>query len=290
MLAAGLALLAAGCQPLPQPFRPDDVRRAANPLLDLPDGSGILVRPVSGMPAKAGDALAREMAEALLRRNVPAFTDNGNRSSYVLNGEAHAIERYPQRTEVRVIWRVSKPDGGQVGEHALDIATRRAAWTHGSPGMVRDLATQSAGPVAALIQDPAPVDATKQEGGKSLYVWPIDGAPKPAGALLRAEMETALRQRSLRVASAMKTETLSVLGTVSMAADKDGKRRLSLEWTVMRADGLSLGTLRQSNLVTPEQLEEDWPDMARAIAGGAAEGLESLLDRTPADALDAARK
>ena len=79
-----IALAIAGCQPVPQPFQPGTAQKTSNPLLDLPDRSGVVVRPVAGMPGESGRALAEEMATALIDRNLPAFTGNGNRSSLIL--------------------------------------------------------------------------------------------------------------------------------------------------------------------------------------------------------------
>ena len=139
----GLAL--AACQPLPQPFQPAATNKSANPLLNLPDRAGVVVLPIQGMPQDSGAALAREMASALIDRNLPAFTERGNLSSLELSGQAIATPRGGTRSEIRVIWRLSEPNGIQRGEHALDIATRQTAWDQGSPTLLREIAEKSAG-------------------------------------------------------------------------------------------------------------------------------------------------
>ena len=285
--AIGIGLLAAGCQPLPRPFKPDDARKAANPLLRLPDSTGIVVRPVAGMPGDEPARLAREMADALIRRDVPAFTDDGNRGSYVLTGEAIAIPKNVLRTEIRLIWKLADAKGVQIGRRVVDVATRKSAWAHGSPGLLREIATQSAGPVADIVQGPALVDRVGSMPAFALFVLPIKGAPKAAGELLRAELESALERQNYRVAMTQGGNSLAVAGTVSMAPAPPDKRRMSLEWKVTGADGRTLGTLRQANTVTRDQLEDDWPQIARAIAGGAAEGVRDMLEKTRASAVDA---
>lgn len=289
-LFVGVALLAAACQPLPQPFQPDAARKAENPLLRLPDSAGVVVRPVAGMPGTEPEKLAKEMADALLRRDVPAFTGDGNRGSYVLTGEAIPIPKNSLRTEIRLIWKLANARGIQVGRRVVDVAARDSAWTHGSPNMLRNIATQSAGPVADIIQDPAPVDRVGNAPTRALYVMPIKGAPKAAGELLRAELETALERKALRVTTRRDGNSIAVEGAISMKAEQPKKRRMSLVWTVTGAGGSVLGTLRQANDVTRDQLEEDWPQMARAIASGAADGVRDMLDKTPASALDTPQK
>jgi hypothetical protein len=290
-LIAGLfsaLIFAAGCQPLPQPFQPSDAKKISNPLLDIPDRSGVVVRPVAGMPGESGAALARTMAAALIERNLPAFTENGNRSSLILTGNAIARPRGAARSEIRVIWRVSDPDGLQSGEHVIDIAARKSAWMKGSPNLLREIASKSAGKIAGIIQGPAVTDRTAGKRKRTLHVWRIDGAPETAGALLRAELETSLRRRALRVSSRMRDDSIVIVGVVSLSPGPKGRRQLGIEWSVMSPDGRELGKLNQKNAVTPESLENDWPKIARNIATGAAEGIGDVLSKVPESALSGA--
>lgn len=282
-----LVLAVAACQPLPQPFQPDASKKTANPLLKLPDRSGVVVRPVDGMPEDSGAVLAREMAAALVSRNLPAFTGRGNRSSLVLTGQAIETPRGGNRSEIRVIWRISDRNGIQRGEHALDIAARKTAWTGGSPTLMRDIAQKSAGKIAEIVQGPAERDRTADGVKRTLHVWKIDGAPETAGALLRSELETALRRQALRVSSRMRDDSVIIVGTVTLSAGAKGNRQLGLDWTVMSPDGQDLGRLHQKNTVSPDALESDWPVIARGIALGAAEGIRDVLRKVPESALSA---
>ncbi|GEM_PF-240009 len=290
----GLALAVAACQPLPQPFQPAATKKSANPLLTLPDRSGIVVRPVEGMPDDTGSALARQMAIALLDRNLPAFTERGNISSLELTGQAIARPVGGTRSEIRVIWRVSDHNGIQQGEHALDIATRKTAWAQGSPTLLREIAQKSAGKIAAIIQGPEERDRTAGRAKRTLHVWKIDGAPETAGALLRSELETALRRAALRVSSRMRDDSLVIVGIVTLAAAPsgtpapEGQRELGLEWTVMGPDGREFGKLHQKNTVAADALENEWPGIARGIALGAAQGIGDILAKVPESALSAA--
>ncbi len=286
-----LSLAVGACQPLPQPFQPAATKKSANPLLGLPDRSGIVVRPVQGMPAESGSALAREMAVALINRDLPAFTERGNRSSLELAGQAIATPLGGTRSEIRVIWRVSEPNGIQRGEHVLDIAARKTAWAEASPTLLREIAQKSAGKVAAIIQPPPERDRTADQVKRTLHVWKIDGAPEPAGDLLRSELETALRRKALRVSSGMQDDSVVVVGNVTLSPllsgkpGTEGQRELGLEWSVMSADGRELGKLQQKNTVAVEAMENDWPGIARGIALGAAEGIGDILEKVSGSAV-----
>lgn len=283
-----LVMALAACQPLPQPFQPAASKKTANPLLELPDRSGIVVRPVQGMPEDIGTALAREMATALIDRNLPAFTEEANPSSLVLTGQAIAAPRPGKSRQVQVIWRISARDGTQRGEHTLDMTTDQTDWTDASPAVLRAIAQKSAAKIAEIVQGPAERDRTADRVERTLHVWKIDGAPEPAAALLRQELETALRRRALRVSSKMRDDSIIVLGTVTLAPALKGQRQLGLEWAVMSPDGRSLGKLQQKNTVTADALETDWPKIARVIAIGAAEGIGDVLEKIPESAISGA--
>ncbi len=276
-----LAALLGACQPLPQPFRPDDARRAANPLLDLPDGAGVLVLPVTGMRADTGPALAREMADALLNRNLPASTESAARSSFRLRGDAIAISLIPGRTQIRLTWKLYDGTGAQRGEHVLDLATRSAAWDQGRPGLIRDLAVKSAGPLAAMIQGPE-VRKRAVQSGPLTWVAPIEGAPAIAASLLRTELEASLRSRNFRIVSDPAPDGLSVMGRVSRQATGKDLFRLSVAWSVVGAGGRPVGTVRQANDVTTNDLENAWPALARGIATGAAAGIGDAVRKAGA--------
>ena len=283
-----LALAATACQPLPQPFQPHTSKKTTNPLLTLVGRSGVIVRPVAGMPEDSGAVLAREVAAALVDRNLPAFTEGGNRSSLVLTGQAIATPRGGTRSEIRMIWRVSDRGGIQRGEHALGIATRQTAWTQGSLTLLREIAQKSAGKIAEIVQGPAVRDLTADRVQRTLHVWKIDGAPEPAGALLRSELETALRRQAFRVSSKMRDDSVIIVGAVKLTPRQNEQKELSLEWAVMSADGRELGKLRQKNIVAPDALETDWPKIARGIALGAAQGIGDVLKKVPESALSGA--
>lgn len=275
-MAAALLSIAmlAGCQPLPQPFKPDDARKVANPLLDLPGSAGIVVAPVGGLPAETGAALAREMADALIRRELPAFVGDGNPASYRLAGQA--------RGRV-LIWRLTDPDGRIMGETLLDGARDDLE----QAASLRGVAERSAGRVAAMIQGPPARDTAAPVVKRSLYVPPIGGPPTPAAEVLREELENALQTHGLRIARRSSDDTIAVAGIATTRAAPGGKYLLTLDWTIQRTDGKSLGTLRQSNAVAGDELETAWPTIARAIALATAAGVKELLDRTPESDLSA---
>lgn len=247
----------------------------------------MVVVPVAGMQPDAGALLARKMADALILKDIPASVGTGNAASLQLDGRAFATRASQGRDDIRVFWTLKRVSGETIGDVAIDHTAPRRDWVEGDPDGMSAIVDKSANAVAALIQDPVPVDQTTQRNTRSLYVPDVAGAPSAAAALLRAELVTALRQLDLRVVQELADESILVAGAASTKPAGEGTLRLSLDWTIMRPDGKSLGKLAQSNTVEAGALESDWPSIARAIAIGTARGVRNLLDKTPEDALSA---
>ena len=78
----------------------------------------------------------------------------------------------------------------------------------------------------------------------------------------------------------------AVAGNIKLLDSEAGKKRMSVDWAVLRKDGRELGNLAQSNYVTAVELDRDWPAIAREIAVSAAKGLRELLDKIPEKAIE----
>lgn len=271
-----LAMVLASCQPLPQPFQPAQSKKEGNPLLKLPDRAGVLIRPVEGMSPDAARALSDAVAAALVKRNIPAFTTSSNRQSLVLGGRVNE-----RGTTPRIDWRLYKEDmsGGKIVRIVTAAPSERTE-------EFASIAARTAAAIAALIQRPALRDRTAHLKKRYLYIAPISGPPRDASAVLRDELEAALRRQALRVSTTVREDSLAVAGNIKLLDSEAGKKRMSVDWAVLRKDGRELGNLSQSNDVTPVELDRDWPAIAREIAVSAAKGLRELLDKIPEKAIE----
>lgn len=272
--------VAAACQPLPQPFQPDASHKASNPLLRIRDGYGIRVAGIAGTTIETGKALADDVAAALVSRNLPAYTGASSGGSYELSGTVAEPTGRPD-APMRLIWVLRDMRGSAVGRRSLDSGLARSALSAASPAVLRGLAERSAEAVAAIVQDPAPVDRIGAKEERSVYVRPVEGAPETAAAVLREEAEAALRRLDLRIASGPGTADIVVGCTVALRAAEGGKRRLGLDWRILGPGGAEIGRLTQENALTPAELDRHWPSIARAIADGVADGVRDVLDRLP---------
>ena len=190
-ILALLLLLVVGCQPLPQPFA-DDRPPPGAAILTPKDGAGIVVRPISGLPEAASDALAEAMADALQNNDVPASTVVHNRASYILTAQAHDHALDGDRTAIELRWELHGPDGASVGTHEQKLEVSLAAWRAGNPLLLTDLANSAAPSLAGLLQEEGAIDT----GGNTPNVLVRTVSAPPATD--RARWPAPWRHRSAR--------------------------------------------------------------------------------------------
>jgi|TARA_B100000530_G_scaffold297870_1_gene217402 hypothetical protein len=277
-----LAVLGAtACQPIPQPFQPSASKKSGNPLL----GGGIAVRPVAGLRGRAGQRLAEKIAGALVQRDIIAFAGTGNSRSKILFGAVTARPESDGFRQIEIGWNVLNAPN-KVGKKALlNLRVPSADWLQGDEHLLDRIARQSANKIVALVQTTAPVEKIADRPKRNLHVSAITGAPPEAGTLLRSELETALSQRSIRVSPQQREGSLVVAGAITLELADKNVRKISIDWSLLRPDGSELGRLRQENKIADEELEENWPQVARNIAVATANGLRDLLRRIPNAAL-----
>jgi hypothetical protein len=274
-----------GCQPMPQPFQPSASQKSGNHLLGTEIGGGIAVHPIAGLRGSAGQRLAEKIAAALVKRDVIAFAGNGNSRSKILSGAATANPESDGFRQIEIGWNV-RSDPNETGKTiVLNFRVSTSDWLRGDEHLLDRFARRSAAKIAALVQAAAPVDKLADRPERDLHVSTITGAPPEAGTLLRSELETALRQRSIRVATQLRKESLIVAGAISLETADKNIRKISIDWSLLRPDGSELGRLQQENEIADEELEENWPQVARNIAVATANGLRDLLRRIPDAAL-----
>jgi hypothetical protein len=275
-----LAVLSAtACQPLPQPFQPGASKKSGNPLHDSELGGGIAVRPVAGLRGRAGQRLAEKIAAALLKRDFIAFTGTGNSRSKILSGVATTRPDSDGFRQIEIGWNLRSNPNEAVKTTLLNLRVSSADWLQGDENLLDRIARQSITKIAALAQTAAPVDKTANRPERNLHVSTIIGAPTEAGMLLRSELETALRRRSIRVSPQLRGGTLVVAGAIALEPTEKNRRKISIDWSLLTPDGGELGRVQQANEIAVEELEENWPQVARNIAVATANGLQDLLRR-----------
>lgn len=264
------ALVLAACGNLPRPFQPDE-KAEGNKLLFLPDRAGVIVLPVANLPEPMAVELADKLAAALLRENVPATTGEGNRQSYLLEGETMQGEGGVPVAQ----FELRDPRGALL--KTVRIPIDHSVQNAGGMDLAA-VARNAAGPVAAALQP----DAVNPPPPRPLLkIGKVTGSPRDGDFALARALDYALRRNGVKLAEAADKDSLEVRGEVFIVPRGPKLRNVAVTWTVYSADGSELGQVQQQNDVTPEFLEKAWAEMASAVADGAAEGLADLIERAP---------
>ena len=112
----------------------------------------------------------------------------------------------------------------------------------------------------------------------TIAILPIEGVANENARLLASALNFHLQQFGVKTAPPS-GKAQQVRGTVKIT-EKPGsqQRKLAFVWTVLAPDGKEIGKVEQANDVSAQLLQTAWPDIAFAVAGGAADGIVNVLE------------
>lgn len=260
------ALWLAACGDLPRPLAPE-TKPLAEPLLLPPDRAGVLVTPIVGLPGEAGERLAEALAEALRNAEVPADTRARNAGSLLLVTAVRANDGGGQRIEADLY----RPDGTRAARHAAALPrgaapASRDAWSEPAREIALAMVAALATPVGRVAGPPKPI-----------VIGAISGPPPQEANILARALAYNLQRARVAVAEAPNDEALQLAGEIAVAPKNRLERRLRIRWMIRQPDGSVVGDVQQENDVPVDLLERAWPEIALAIAEGAADGIANLL-------------
>ncbi|MGQ3075061.1 MAG: hypothetical protein ACT7A5_28620 [Ferrovibrionaceae bacterium] len=269
ILLAALALTAA-CQPLPQPFQPDNkgLTSATDPLLQPGPSFSLLVTPVRGLGTN-GQKMADDVAQALQDREIPASSHSASKASYVLTGEA----REAAGGGSQIVWTVVDPRGVTFRTLTQPIGAPAASLAEAKVSL-----SSLAVAAAALIEPALQEDASLQRGPPKVRVAAVTGAPGDGDQTLPSALGAVLEHRKVAQLAPNAADAYVVAGKVRMTDGPRNGQTIEIQWIVTDAAGKEIGTVGQKNVVPKGSLDGKWGDIAFAAAEGAAEGLSRILE------------
>lgn len=268
ILALLLLVFCAACQPLPQPFQPDEKWLDGNPLLELDNTAGVFVGDIGNASPALSAALVDALVAALLDRNIPASAETANARSFLLYGAASPSDA---PGEVRLEWQVVDESGAVAASFEQQVAG--AQWRSPSAALVERLANDVVPQVEALVRD----DSDGPPPMPPVVVEQVAGAPGDGNDALTAAMRRALERAEVEVVDQLAERALLVLGSIYRESEGEGRERVDVTWSVIRPDGSEIGRIDQSNVVAAGSLEGRWGHIATIVADGGAEGVVALL-------------
>jgi len=306
-----LVLMAAplgACGDLPRPF--EGAGREGDPtLLELRDTGTVRVEAGDDLPDGASAHLARAMARALRKRDIPAYSDSLNGGDYILrpNVQASLIET---GAKLDVTWVLMRPDGlaidttRSVGELSSNqwFANEPTGPEESDLAIPRDLVEKvrkldgiEDDPLAktydGLVALPADQIAFMITGDRSSFqaapfmkIALIDfaGAPGDGNTALARSAGALLQSKGIIVDSNEIGENSVILSaTIDVRpvekATREPLDKVSIEWIIMEVDGTELGQMQQNNVVPHGRLDQYWGSVASLAAQAAVETLEGVL-------------
>ncbi|MDA0229144.1 MAG: hypothetical protein O3B21_03040 [Proteobacteria bacterium] len=253
------AVVLAACGDLPRPFQPVD--KASPEALEEAFGprAGVFVEPIPGMPEADSARLSGDLVLALRALDVAAGRHASNRASYRISAEPG--------TAGAMRWSLAEPSGKVIFRFDDHGDADRAA-----------IVAQS---FAAILNPAPPAPAS---AGLSLAVQPVDGAPGDGRQALTQAMRQALVQSGFISAESLENASFIVLGSVYVAEAPDSHlhQSITVDWAVLTADGVRIGTVSQSNVLPLGALDGGWGEIARVVAENGAQGIVAMLARVGA--------
>jgi len=271
-LLLGVAL--AGCQPLNHPFEPGE-KTADNPLLQLREGLGVTVMPVTGVPPTFAERLSEALAGALRDADIPAAVGTGNRGSAIVMGAARLGAAGASEQELEIEWDVAAPGGRLLGNVSQREHVTLASAAGPVPGQLAAIAKRGVALIAPLVRDDMPAERPPA----AILIGTIDGAPGDGAASLKRALEFVLRQSGIPVAGADHVNAVTVVASIETGRPAGGQQTVAIRWVLLQPDGSEIGDVRQENAVPAGSLDRAWGETALLVAEAAYDGIVALYEK-----------
>ena len=276
---AGLALFAlAACGDLPQPFRGNPGGMAGRLAVPPPYRVAVPVPEAAMLSATESEAFARAIAQALLKREVPAVADAPMPLDWRL-----AVDMRLEGNRVVPRYALFDPDGAPQGV-AEGSAIPARDWARPNAALLADVANDASRRAAELLlraeaarksTNPAALAAA---GPPRVYLLPVRGAPGDGNDSLTARMRDSLGDYGILAQEVADGAGFAADGRVNVVPVGRGMQRVEILWIISRRDGQELGRVLQMNELPSGLLDRHWGDIAFAAAAEAAGGVQRVIE------------
>ncbi len=282
LLTCLLAVLLAACQPLPQPFLPDEKETGQLMPLTMPVGEqSLYVLPVT--LANAPDELPRDfaakLAAALVALDWPASANVRSAAS------AELVSTLIEDAKGQLVWawqlarRGSPPLNGEDFPLGLSLEGLQQAPDATRLSLTRAMAQRVVQSLEALESNQR-IEAALDPALPKLALLPFDGAPGDGNKTLAAALRDQLLGAGIARVVADPAAADYLVDCAIVISDVGPRlQQVVLAWSLFAPDGQRLGTVNQANRVPRGSLNGAWGDTAKAAAQGGADGLRDMLDR-----------
>ncbi|MCA3366268.1 MAG: hypothetical protein INF79_11725 [Roseomonas sp.] len=273
-----LPLLLAACGDLPQPFRGNPGGLAGRLVTPPPYRVAVPSPEAALLSGTESEAFARAIAQALLRREVPAVAEDPLPLDWRLT-----VEMRLEGNRVLPYYALFDPDGAPQGV-AEGSAIPARDWARPTAALLTDVANDASRRAADLLlraeaaRKSTVPSALTSAGPPRVYLLPVRGAPGDGNDSLTARMREALGDQGILAQDVADGAGFAAEGRVNVVPAGRGMQRVEILWIVSRRDGQDLGRVLQMNEIPAGLLDRHWGDIAFAAAAEAAGGVQRVIE------------
>lgn len=274
-----LGLVLAGCQPLPQPFQPEDKDDIVSDLLRPVGEVSLFVLPVANAPDQLAQDLAQRLATALLEQDVPASIT----ARAAISSDLVTALVTDEAGQLAWAWQVARARQAPLNGPAYPLGQPLGRLETLTPrqfdGLARGLAQVVAQRLAAEGASPQAGAATPPELPR-FHLLPFEGAPGDGNASLAEALRRLVAGSGIgRVVSDTSQADYLIDCSIRLTDAGPNTQQVALTWSLYSPDGTRLGNITQSNRVPRGSLDRAWGPISQAAAEGGMEGLRQILAR-----------
>ena len=273
-----LTLLLAACGDLPQPFRGNPGGLAGRLAVPPPYRLAVPTPDAAMLSAIESEAFARAIAQALLKREVPAVAEDPLPLDWRLK-----MDMRLEGNRVVPRYALFDPDGAPQGV-AEGSAIPARDWARPDAALLAEVANDASRRAADLLlraeaarKSTAP-SALTAAGPPRIYLLPVRGAPGDGNESLTARMREALGDQGILAQDVADGAGFAADGRVNVVSTRPRMQRVEILWIVSRRDGQELGRVLQMNEIPAGLLDRHWGDIAFAAAAEAAGGVQRVIE------------
>ncbi len=259
---------------------------------------GVMIAPVQGTPGMMGRLLSARITDELMSRQVRASSRSQGKVTYILEGKAFLNPGEQGRTDFRIDWNLSAPDGLSAGRFSDRVPVNGAGWDAITAAVMDPMARRAAAQVDIMLQEhvqaPEAIPIPQVESQllqqsmlelrvvrtlTPVFVDYISGAPGDGRLSLRDALSKALSKARVPVAPTFNDQTYLVMGDVHVTPIDSARNKFDITWVVLRSNGETIGVVDNTMSVGVSRVIPAWGSVAEQAVDEVIGDIVVLIDQ-----------
>lgn len=256
----------------------------------------IAFEPITGLPDSRAAELAAALGQRAVGNDLIVVSKGDPKLRYRVKGY-FAAESSAERTTVSYIWDVFDKDNQRV--HRFDGITYAPSsgasdpWGAVTPEAIDSIANATTSELSRFLsiigaqtaRGPAPSIATafaatvaqRRTNTPRYFIGNIESNIADAQTALPQALAQALVSQGAALASSRDNADLFVTAETAMTPAEKGRQMVAIIWTLKRANGNTIGSVRQVSRILDNTLDHGWGPAAASAAAAAGPALIELV-------------